>query len=53
MMVFGKNNSLVKKKCEMVHCRDATSNSFFAKVRVKVFTHFHAVVVKHYSIMQN
>jgi hypothetical protein len=38
-----------KRRCETVHCRDATASSFVAKVQGKVFTHFHAVTVKCHS----
>jgi hypothetical protein len=37
----------------MVHCRDATASSFVAKVRSKVFVHFHALTIKHHSSMRN
>jgi hypothetical protein len=35
-----------KKGSDTVCCHDATSISFFAKVRDEVFVHFHAVAVK-------
>jgi hypothetical protein len=38
--------------CEMVCC-DATASPFVAKVRVKVFTHFHAITIKRHSSMCN
>jgi hypothetical protein len=31
-VVFGKKNSLVKRKCEMAHCHDAAASSFVTKV---------------------
>jgi hypothetical protein len=37
----------------MVCCRDATASSFVKEVWGKVFTHFHAVTVKHHSIVWN
>jgi hypothetical protein len=36
-----------------VHCHDATASSFVTKVRDKVFSHFHALSVKHHSSMWN
>jgi hypothetical protein len=41
--VFGQQFSRKKKKCEMVHCRDATVSSFVAKFLGEVFAHFHVV----------
>jgi hypothetical protein len=46
-------NSLVKRKCETVHCDDATASSFVTKVQGEDFTHFHTVTVKRHSSMQN
>jgi hypothetical protein len=43
---FLVKNSLVKRKCKTVCCRDATASCFVAKVRDEVFSHFHAVAVK-------
>jgi hypothetical protein len=37
----------------MVYRHDATANSFVAKVRGKVFAHFHTVTVKRNSSTQN
>jgi hypothetical protein len=37
----------------MVHCCDAATSSFVAKVRSEVFAHFHAVAIKRHSIMRN
>jgi hypothetical protein len=51
VMLFVIKNSLVKKKCEIVHCRDETASSFVAKVRGEVLGHFHGVAVNHYSRM--
>jgi hypothetical protein len=42
-----------KRKCETVHCRDATASSFIDKVHGEVFTHFNAVAVKHHSSIWN
>jgi hypothetical protein len=36
-----------------VYCHDATVSSFVARVQCEVFTHFHAVAVKHHSSMRN
>jgi hypothetical protein len=36
-----------------VRCRDAAASCFVAKVRSEVFSHFHAVVAKRDSSMQN
>jgi hypothetical protein len=41
VMLYLVKNSLVKSKCETVHCCDATESSFVAKVQI--FAHFHAV----------
>jgi hypothetical protein len=41
------------RKCETMHCHDATASSFAAKVRGKVFSHYHAVAVKRHNSMQN
>jgi hypothetical protein len=38
-VVFGKKFHTEKKKCEVVHCRDATASSFIAKDRCVVFAH--------------
>jgi hypothetical protein len=43
---FGKKNSLMKRKFEVVLCRDATVSSFVAKVCAEVFSCFHAVTMK-------
>jgi hypothetical protein len=43
--MFIVKNSLLKRECETVRCRDATASSFLAKVWGKVFAHFHAVAV--------
>jgi hypothetical protein len=43
----------VTKKCEMVHCCDATASSLIAKVWGETFTHFRAVTVKYHSSMRN
>jgi hypothetical protein len=42
-----------ERRNEMVHCRDATTSSFVAKVWGKVFTHCHAVAIKLHSSMWN
>jgi hypothetical protein len=42
-----------KRKREMVHCHDATAISFVARVRLKAFAHFHAVIAKDHSSMRN
>jgi hypothetical protein len=42
-----------EKGNEMVRCCDATASSVVAKFQAGVFTHFHAVAVKHHSNMQN
>jgi hypothetical protein len=47
--VFGKKKSQMKRKCEMVRCRNATASSFVAKVQGEVFARFHAIVVKRHS----
>jgi hypothetical protein len=41
------------RKCETVHCRDATASYFVAKTLGEVFAHFHAVTLKHQSNRQN
>jgi hypothetical protein len=46
-------NSMVRRKCKLVRCRDATVISFVAKFRGEIFAHFHAVTVKRHSSMQN
>jgi hypothetical protein len=45
-------NSLMKRKCAMVHRRDATGNSLSSKFGV-MSAHFHAVTIKHHSSMWN
>jgi hypothetical protein len=51
VMLFLVKNTLVKIKCEKVHYHDATASYFVTKVRIKVFTHFHAVTVNRHSSM--
>jgi hypothetical protein len=46
-------NSLVKMKCEIVHCHDTTASSFVAKVWDEVFADFYTVTIKHHSSWQN
>jgi hypothetical protein len=46
VMSFLVKNFLVKKKCEMMRCRDAATTSFVAKVWGEIFTYFHAVALK-------
>jgi hypothetical protein len=53
VMLFLVKNSLVKRKCEAVRCRDTTAGSLAAKVRGGVFQHFHAVAVNYHSSMRN
>jgi hypothetical protein len=53
VLLFFLKNSLAKRKCETVHCHDATASSFVAKVQSKAFVHFHAVAVKHHKSVQN
>jgi hypothetical protein len=50
---FLSNIPLWKRKCETVCCCDATASSFIAKVRGKVFAHFHTVAIKHHSSLRN
>jgi hypothetical protein len=38
-----------ERRSEKVHCHDATSSSFVAKVRSEAFTHFHAVAIERHS----
>jgi hypothetical protein len=53
-MMFLVKNSLVKRKCETVRCRDdETARYFAAKVRGEVYVHFHAVAVKRHSSIRN
>jgi hypothetical protein len=52
-VVFGQKLSAEKGKSETVHCRDTTASSFIAKLRGKVFTHFHAVTIKCHNSMWN
>jgi hypothetical protein len=62
VMLFLVKNSLVEKEVRdgalswcngQFICRDATASSSVARVRVKVFAHFHAVTAKRHSSMQN
>jgi hypothetical protein len=39
---FGQKIPGCKVKCETVHCRDATSSSFVAKVPGEVFAHLRS-----------
>jgi hypothetical protein len=57
---MGEDNHVVRgkkfpseKKCEKCARRDATANSFVAKVRLEVFAHFQAVAVKRHCSIQN
>jgi hypothetical protein len=51
-VVFGKK-FFGEKNCETVHCRDATVNSFVAKVRGEVFSYVHAAAVKRHNSMRH
>jgi hypothetical protein len=45
--------ALVKMKCEVVRCRDATTSVFVAKFGGEVFAHLNVVGVKRHSGMPN
>jgi hypothetical protein len=51
-VVFGKKNSLVKRKFKMMHYRAGTAGSFVDKVWGNL-CHSHAVTVKYHSNMWN
>jgi hypothetical protein len=53
VILFFIINSLIKKKCEMAHCREATASSSVAKVMGEVFAYFHEVAIKRHSSMWN
>jgi hypothetical protein len=46
-------NSLVKMKCQIVHCHDTTTSSFVTKGWCKVLACSHVVTIKCHSSMQN
>jgi hypothetical protein len=52
-IVFLLKNSLIKRKCLMECCHDATAHSLVAKVQGKVIAHFHAVSIKCHNSMRN
>jgi hypothetical protein len=52
VVLFSVTNSLVKRMCETVRCRDATAGTFAPKARGEVFEHFQAVAVKRHSSMR-
>jgi hypothetical protein len=49
-MLLLVKNFLVKKKFEMVRCRDETASSFVAKVWVEVFEYFKALPYAEYAV---
>jgi hypothetical protein len=50
---FWSEISWCKRKCETVHCPDATAGSFVAKNGGKFFAHFHTGAIKHHSSVCN
>jgi hypothetical protein len=52
-VLIGQKFPCEKRKCEMVHCHDATASCFVAKVWGEVLAHFHTVAITCHGSMQN
>jgi hypothetical protein len=52
-VAFGQKFNGEKGSVRRVHCHDATASSSIAKPQGEVFAHFHALILKCHSSMQN